>query len=52
MMCRHDWSPELKFALLNLRHAKRHLKKTLRDTSFTEEEYIAEVQKAYDERRK
>jgi len=52
MMCRHDWSPELKFALLNLRHAKRHLKKTLRDTSFTEGEYIAEVQKAYDERRK
>ena len=27
VMCRHDWSPELKFALLNLRHAKRHLKK-------------------------
>jgi len=27
MLCRHDWSPQLKFALIKLRHAKRHLKK-------------------------
>jgi len=52
MLCRHDWSPELKFALVNLRHAKRHLKKTLKETNVSEEDYVEKVRMAYEGRRK
>jgi len=52
MLCRHDWSPELKFALLNLRHAKRHIRHIKQDQTLSEDDYCEKLKLAYENRRK
>ena len=52
MLCRHDWSPELKFALLNLRHAKRHIRQIKQDQTLLEDDYCEKLKLAYENRRK
>ena len=53
MNCTHDWSPELKFTLQNLRYAKNQVKKVIKEgVRSTIPEYEVELAKAYEERRK